>query len=112
LTQTGANDPDSNLNIQLQYLIRQKNKKQHIFVSIIETHGFFDPVKEAVVQPRALIKKLNHLNQGDYDIVSFEVNGEMYLYTLSRKLHKHKHHTIDYMGTSYSWEEPQQLIKL
>ncbi len=112
ITQTGANDPDFNLNIQRQYLIREKNKKQHTFVSIIEPHGFFDPIKETVAQPKALAENISHSRIGDYDIVNFEVNGVMYLYALSRKQNQQKNHTINYMGKSYSWEGPHQLIKL
>lgn len=112
ITQTGANDPDFNLNIQRQYLVRERNKKQHTFVSIIEPHGFFNPIKETVAQPKALVENLTHTREGDYDVITFKVGEELYLYTLSRKQHNHKNHTINYNGSSYSWEASHQLIKL
>ncbi|PPK94426.1 alginate lyase [Nonlabens xylanidelens] len=113
ITQTGANDPEFNINLQRQYLIRQpKNKTSHTFASVIEPHGFFDPVKETVTYPKSVISNLKHEQQDGYDIVTFNAGGAMYLYTLSRKRDNNKNHTIEYNGKSYSWDGTHQLIKL
>jgi len=113
ITQTGANDPEFNINLQRQYLIRQpKNTASHTFVSVIEPHGFFDPVKETVTYPKSVISNLKHEKQDGYDIVTFNSGGAMYLYTLSRKRDNNKNHTIQYKGKSYSWDGPHQLLKI
>ncbi len=113
ITQTGANDPEFNLNLQRQYLIRQpKGQSFHTFVNIIEPHGFFDPIQETVAQPKSVISELKHEQEGDYDVVTFKTGEDVYLYTLSRKRDNNKNHTITYNGNSYSWEGPHQLIKL
>ncbi len=113
ITQTGANDPEFNLNLQRQYLIRQpSSSKNHTFVNIIEPHGFFNPIQETVTFPKSVFSDLSHEKQGDYDIVSFKVGEETYLYTLSRKRDQQTNHTITYNGKSISWDGPHQLIKL
>lgn len=112
LTQTGANDPEFNLNTQRQYLIREQNAQNHTFASVIEPHGFFNPIQETVAQPRAVVSEIKHTRDGDYDVVVFKAGNEMYLYSLSRKRNNLKNHTVAYNGQSYSWEGPHQLIKL
>lgn len=112
ITQTGANDPEFNLNLQRQYLIREKGKVQHTFVNIIEPHGFFNPVQETVMHPKSVISELTHNDQNGYNIVTFKAGDNVYLYTLSRKRDNNKDHTIEYNGKSYSWDGPHQLIKL
>lgn len=113
ITQTGANDPEFNLNIQRQYLIRQpKGQSSHTFVNIIEPHGYFDPIPETVEQPKSVISELTHVQQEGYDIVTFKSGEDVYLYTLSRKRDNQKNQTIKYNGKSYSWDGPHQLIKL
>ncbi|AGC75457.1 alginate lyase [Nonlabens dokdonensis] len=113
ITQTGANDPEFNLNIQRQYLLRQpKGDSTHTFVNIIEPHGFFNPIQETVAQPKSVISDVKHEQQNGCDIVTFKAGEDLYLYTLSRKRDNQKNHTITYNGNSYSWEGPHQLIKL
>ncbi|KEZ92909.1 heparinase II/III domain-containing protein [Nonlabens ulvanivorans] len=113
ITQTGANDPEFNLNLQRQYLIRQPSgSKNHTFVNIIEPHGFFNPIQETVTYPKSAFSELTHEQQGDYDVVTFKIGEEIYLYTLSRKRDGKNNHTITFNGKSYSWDGPHQLIKL
>ena len=42
LLRLGANDPDFNLRSEPSYLIRESEKKNHIFASCLETHGSYD----------------------------------------------------------------------
>ncbi|MGS2739207.1 heparinase II/III domain-containing protein [Sinomicrobium sp. M5D2P17] len=57
-TQTGADDPDFNLRSEKGYLVRQPGAEEHVFVSIIEPHGNFDPQLETVQNPDSGIEKL------------------------------------------------------
>lgn len=43
---TGANDPQENLRSIPGIILREKNKKNHTFVSTIESHGVYDLIKE------------------------------------------------------------------
>lgn len=43
LVRSGANDPDNNLRSEPAVLFRQQGKSEHVFVSVIEPHGLFDP---------------------------------------------------------------------
>lgn len=43
LVRSGANDPDNNLRSEPAILFRQEGKANHVFASVIEPHGLFDP---------------------------------------------------------------------
>ncbi|WP_124980262.1 heparinase II/III domain-containing protein [Nonlabens xiamenensis] len=112
LTQTGALDPEFNLNSQRHLLLRQTDKVHHNFVTIIEPHGFFDPINETVGQPEPTIRGLSYERQGNVDIVSFEADGKTYLYVKVRENDRLKNHRINYNKKTYTWEGPKYLIKI
>jgi len=43
LVRSGANDPDNNLRSEPAVIFRQQGKANHVFASVIEPHGLFDP---------------------------------------------------------------------
>lgn len=111
LTQTGANDPEFNLNIQRQLLLREKGKSNHTFVTIIEPHGFFNPIKETVSQPVSVFKELKSSEQDGIQVLTFIANGKSWVYTLSRKQNNDKQsHKITIDGATYTWTGNHQLF--
>lgn len=55
----GANDPNFNLRLDPAFIIRKKDAKDAIFVSIIEPHGEYDPVAEIAHSPFTSIDDLS-----------------------------------------------------
>ena len=43
LVRSGANDPNNNLRSEPAVIFRQQGKANHVFASVIEPHGLFDP---------------------------------------------------------------------
>ena len=43
LVRSGANDPNNNLRSEPAVIFRQEGKSSHVFASVIEPHGLFDP---------------------------------------------------------------------
>lgn len=85
-TQTGAHDPHFNLRTEKSYLIRQSGAKTHVFVSLIEPHGSFDPQLETVQNPDSEVEELRLVFEDeDYLVVSFRFrNRPAYLMALCR----------------------------
>ncbi|MDP5077036.1 MAG: heparinase II/III family protein [Nonlabens sp.] len=110
-TQTGANDPEFNLNLQRQFLVREQATGDHSFTSIIEPHGFFNPIKETVAQPLSVMSNVKSSLQNDFRVITFDSNGKSWVYTLSRKQNNDKQsHSITIDGATYSWTGNHQLF--
>ncbi|MBL0783103.1 chondroitin lyase [Cronobacter sakazakii] len=59
-TRTGANDPDFNLKSEPALIIRQSGA-DHVFASVLETHGYFNESIEASVGARGLVSSIEVL---------------------------------------------------
>ena len=55
---TGANDPDFNLKSEPAFILRQSGQN-HVFASVLETHGYFNESIEASVGARGLVKSVS-----------------------------------------------------
>ncbi|WP_161554552.1 heparinase II/III domain-containing protein [Sinomicrobium soli] len=76
-TQAGAGDPDFNLRPEKGYLVRQRDKRDHVFVSIIEPHGNFDPQLETVQHPGSGVEMLEVTYRDDkYLAVTFRFRNQ------------------------------------
>jgi len=108
LCRLGANDPEFNLRPDPSFIIRQKEAKNHTFVSVVEPHGSKSLTSEIVTNPYGDIKKLEVIYQDtDYIAVDVTVENEklMVLLSLNNNDPK-KDHNVTIDGTSHQWKGP------
>ncbi|MEB8346138.1 alginate lyase family protein [Flavobacteriaceae bacterium KMM 6898] len=112
-TRIGANDPEFNLRRDPGFIIRRKNVKDAIFVSIIEPHGTYSPVSEFAVNAYSNIEKLS-IAQNDENYTAIEIvykNGTSKIVFISNadndKSTKHQRMIND---KEYQWIGPYALI--
>ena len=105
-TRIGANDPEFNLRRDAGLVIRRKNTKNTIFVSIIESHGNYSPVSEIASNSKSNISELKVLHDDEkYTAIQIkDINGKERLFLLSNEdensISKHK---LTINGKSYEW---------
>ncbi|MCL4116256.1 UNVERIFIED_CONTAM: hypothetical protein GTU68_048567 [Idotea baltica] len=102
----GANDPEFNLRHDPTYIIRKKDSKRATFVSLIETHGSYDPVVEVAEDPFTSIDQISLIHDdSDYTIITFSnKKGKEWILMLANQdaseISKHK---LLVEGISYEW---------
>ncbi|WP_308993336.1 alginate lyase family protein [Mariniflexile litorale] len=114
LVRTGANDPDFNLRRDPGFIIRKKNNKDTYFISLIESHGHYDPVSEIATNAFSNILNLNMIFSNDeYLVISIETKNEqksLFLFSIKDNLKTSKHQ-IKTQDKTYEWVGAYQLIK-
>ena len=106
LTRIGANDPEFNLRRDPGFIIRRKNVKETIFVSIIEPHGSYSPISEFAVNAYSNIEKLSvALNDEKYTAVEIVFkNGTTKLVFISNQNNdKNTNHQVIINNKEYQW---------
>jgi hypothetical protein len=106
LTRIGANDPEFNLRRDPGLLLRRKNTKNTLFVSVIESHGSYSPVTESAINSNSSIKTLDVVvDTEDYTgIVITNINGIAKLFiTVNTNASKEAKHNLKIKGKSYRW---------
>ena len=102
----GAKDPDFNLRRDPAFIIRKQHSKDAYFVSILESHGHYDPVAEIATNAFSAVKKIAILySDENYVAVSVEnVNGStsLFMFSLNDAL-KNKEHQIKIEDKTYNW---------
>lgn len=103
---TGANDPDFNLRSEPAFILRQA-AKDHVFASVLETHGFFDESIEASVDARGLVEKVTVVGHNDVGTVIClsTTTGNNYKFAISNKAESEQmgSHEVSFAGVSYQW---------
>ncbi|NUW75743.1 heparinase II/III family protein [Vibrio mediterranei] len=82
----GANDPDFNLRSEPALILRQSGQN-HVFASVLETHGYFNEEFEASVGARGLVEAVTTLADND-DATVIEVTtttGNAYRFAISNR---------------------------
>lgn len=112
-TRLGANDPNFNLRNESGYLIRNANKKDYTFISVIEPHGSFDPKLESVQDPHSKVESIQLLKQDEnYTAVSVSMKNKK-TYTLlfaNKKSKADAKHKLTANGKTYEWKGNYKLI--
>ena len=111
LTRIGANDPDFNLRNDPGFMLRTK-AKNHVFASIIEPHGEFNPTAEFSVKSYSHFKSINVLASNDEGtIVEIKKvnNGKWILMIANKSADENVNHSINVAGKIYKWVGPIQL---
>ena len=84
LNRIGANDPNFNLRSEPCYLIREKNKGNHTFVSTIEAHGDYNLILEYTKNAKSSIKNISLLfDNEDHTIVEIETEKGKFVVCMS-----------------------------
>lgn len=77
LVRSGANDPDNNLRSEPAVLFREEGKSTHVFASVIEPHGLFDPNLELT---KGALPQVEHIevisDTNDSTTIFFTLRGE------------------------------------
>ena len=105
-TRIGANDPEFNLRREAALMLRRKNTKNTIFVSVIESHGSYNPVSESAVNSNSSIKELKVvINTEAYTAIQItSVNGNEKLFiTANTDTSKEAKHNVKINNKNYEW---------
>ena len=101
---TGANDPDFNLRSEPTLILRQK-AKDHVFASVLETHGYFNESIEASIGARGLVEGvqvLGHDTTGTVVEISL-ISGKKYVFGISNQSNPEGKHNVEFNGVQYQW---------
>lgn len=69
LVESGANDPKFNLRREPAIIQRLEGAKDATFVSLLESHGRFDPSSELVTGSASAVAALDHVRSGNADVI-------------------------------------------
>ncbi|MGF1765531.1 heparinase II/III domain-containing protein [Aliivibrio kagoshimensis] len=104
---TGANDPDFNLKSEPALILRQSGQN-HVFASVLETHGYFNESIEASVGARGLVKSVSVVGHNRVGtVVRIQTtSGNTYHYGISNQVEDAQQdiHTVEFAGETYAWE--------
>ncbi len=105
----GASDPNFNLRRDPAFIIRKTNLEEASFISVIESHGSYDPVTE--IAHNAFSQVLNvekMIDQKEYTGVKIKFrNGrEMVLIVSNLDASKDKEHNLRLSTESVNWKGP------
>ncbi|OEF27375.1 heparinase II/III domain-containing protein [Vibrio rumoiensis] len=103
---TGANDPDFNLRSEPTFILRQSGK-DHVFASVLETHGYFNESIEASIGARGLVKSvqvLGHNATGTVVEIAL-TNDKKYHFGISNQEEALQagEHKVEFNGVTYQW---------
>lgn len=113
-TQIGANDPNFNLRNEEAILFRTK-AKNHVFASILEPHGEFNPTLEYSFNSYPAFEKINvSIVNNSYTVVEMKgkKNLNWILIIVNDDASSRSAHQLDYNGIAYQWKGPIHLIKI
>jgi len=104
----GATDPEYNLRPDPTFIIRQKNAKNHTFVSIIQPHGSKSYTRETVTNPHGDIKKIEIAYQ-DENYIAVKVlvkNRQMIAVLALNDNNEETAHEVEVEGNEITWKGP------
>lgn len=106
-TRSGANDPNFNLRSEPAFIIRKRSANA-AFVSVLETHGKFDPVTETSVSSYPSVKEIKLLLDNEqFTVVSLKIKGKEILIAQCNKDFALKaNHQVSINGKNISWNGP------
>lgn len=108
---TGANDPDFNLRHEQVLLQRVRDAGDHVFVSVLESHGKYDGAREYTTESASNLAGLEHAAESGLDLVRITArNGAVATLALALDSGPDDAHRLEYDGTVYEWAGPYQLF--
>ncbi|MEL0638290.1 heparinase II/III family protein [Marinomonas sp. TI.3.20] len=112
-TRLGANDPDFNLRSEPAFILRQFGRN-HVFASVLETHGHFDESIEASDNARGLVSAVTVLAENsDGTVIQIDtVTGRAYRFGISNRTPDKQNsvHSITAVQSTFSWTGPFSIL--
>ena len=108
----GANDPNFNLRHDPAFLLRRANTSSTCFISVLESHGSYNPVEEIPRQPFGSIKEIRILHQSEaYTICDFSTfAGKSWTLMFSHlNANPTEQHEVLVEGNLFQWTGVYQL---
>jgi len=110
-TQLGANDPNFNLRQESAFILRTDGAKNHRVLSVLESHGEYNPSKEFTVSARTMVKDLSYQKTDGNHLIELTLNdGKHYL--LAIKSDDKSPTTFIFKGQNYSAKQRFKLFDL
>jgi hypothetical protein len=110
----GAKDPEFNLRPDPAFIIRKKQQKNAVFVSVIESHGHYDPINEIASNSNSRVTNLDLTYHNEkYSVITWVYNTNTswtLLLSNGDTTSKSTHH-LECSGKRYDWTGPYNLIK-
>lgn len=111
----GANDPEFNLRRDQGIILRMKGKKDALFASVIEMHGYYDPVSEIASNAFSNLDKIEILhNDEDFTalkIIDLKKSSWLFVISNNNASYSDKHQLV-INDQSINWEGPYYFSKL
>ncbi|MEL7118060.1 MAG: heparinase II/III family protein [Bacteroidota bacterium] len=107
LGRAGANDPEFNLRHDPCFILRKNQTADAVFISVIQSHGTYNPVSEIPLSPFSSIESIDLIHDGrDYTIFSIKNKGNIkWTIMLSNKdANGMSEHEVKSNGTTYKWK--------
>ncbi|PHK97430.1 heparinase [Neolewinella marina] len=114
MVRPGANDPEFNLRRDPGFLLRREGVSNATFVSVLESHGGYNPRVEVASNPYGNITDLKLLTDNEsYTALQFShKNGGNWLLLLSNATaDPAQEHSLTLNGQPYQWRGVHHLIK-
>ncbi|MDV7103848.1 heparinase II/III family protein [Vibrio sp. TH_r3] len=103
---TGANDVDFNLRNE-PALIQRQTGQNHVFASVLETHGYFNESIEASIGARGLVEAVEVVGHNDQaTVVRIKtVSGKNYCCAISNLAEETQQgqHSVEFSGETFNW---------
>ena len=82
-TQTGANDPNFNLRNENAFIRRVKKSRNHTFVSVLESHGEYNPSKEYTLGANSRVTDIEYMQHKNVTLINLAIAGRDYLIAIN-----------------------------
>lgn len=110
----GANDPSFNLRRDPAFMIRKTAAVNPVFISVLESHGSYNPVGEIPDAPFGNVVKLTLLHADEAYVICqiHHKNGDTWeLMLAQQKAAPEAIHRVNTQEKNWEWQGPFQLIK-
>jgi oligo-alginate lyase len=109
----GASDPDFNLRNDPAFMVRLKDST-HVFASVLEPHGFFDPVPEISNGARPKVESVKILaSTAEGSVVEIMAATNRWVFMVANgQASETATHALTANGTTYAWTGNYSLRKM
>ncbi|WP_333967940.1 heparinase II/III domain-containing protein [Aquimarina algiphila] len=111
----GANDPKFNLRRDPSFIVRKPKTKNGAFISVIETHGLYDPVTEIANNAYSNIKGITKFSIQNEKYIAWAIitkKGNTHTFILcTSDTNKKSTHNLSLNGKTYTWSGPYSYTK-
>ncbi|MEM9920611.1 MAG: heparinase II/III family protein, partial [Bacteroidota bacterium] len=107
----GADDPAFNLRRDPCFLIRKKQVKEAVFISVVEAHGSYDPVTEIPTDPFSQLESIDLIHQ-DEKYTLFEIctkTGTWSIFLANQDAAPDQQHELLIHDEKYVWQGAYQI---